>query len=86
MTDVQISIPLPRQVGWVLGLLSKRSCYRADGKPKQRYPSFGSAATAAYQMERKTGREFDAYRCPRCWLRNRLRRWGWHIGGTVSPS
>lgn len=82
----QVSITLPRQVGWVLGLLSKRSCYRADGNPKQRYPSFGSASSAAYKMKQKNGREFDVYRCLRCWIRNRFRHWQWHIGGTMNPA
>ncbi len=60
----------------LLGLASKRSCYRADGRPKQRYPTRGSAEKAARQVSGKTGRDFDVYRC---WFHCRR----WHFGGTV---
>jgi hypothetical protein len=70
------SVRVPWRIAWVLGLVSKRSCYRADGTPKIRYGSEGSAAMAAHHMGRKTGKNYDVYRC---WFHCRK----WHIGRSV---
>jgi hypothetical protein len=63
------------RIKWLLGLMSKRSHYNAAGKPKQQY-SKASAMKAAIAMTKKTGRQFDTYRC---WFYCRH----WHIGGSV---
>lgn len=65
------------RVYWILGLLSKRSCYRMDGKPKQRHKTREAAEKAANSLSNKTGRDMEAYRC---WFRCRK----WHIGGAVN--
>lgn len=61
---------------WLLGLISSRSCYNAAGKPKVRFTTRESAQKAADSMSRKTGRQFDVYRC---WFHCRQ----WHFGGSV---
>ena len=48
---------------WLLGLISKRSCQRADGRPKQRHQTRRAAEKAAASMARDSGRQFDVYRC-----------------------
>lgn len=65
-----------RRWHWLLGLASRRSCYRADGRPKERYPTRAAAERAAAAVGKKFGRELEAYRC---WLRCRR----WHVGGVA---
>jgi hypothetical protein len=65
------------KIYWLMGLISKRSCYRSDGRPKQKYPTKEAAERAAIAIEAKHGSKLDAYRC---WFRCRK----WHIGSSVT--
>lgn len=62
-----------RKWHWLLGLLSKRSCYTLNGKPKIRYGSRDTALRAAEKLSISYGKPMDAYRC---WFRCRK----WHVG------
>lgn len=58
--------------GHLLGILSPRSHYNANGKPKIEYGSKASAVRAAEAMSKKRGVYFSNYKCLHCK--------GYHIG------
>lgn len=64
------------RIAWLLGLISKRSCQRADGSSKVRYGSRVTAEIAALVLSTKYNKPMDAYRC---WFHCRK----WHIGESV---
>lgn len=73
MTD---TLTLAQRWAWLRGLISKRSCFNDRGIPKIRFNTREQAQRAADSLSRKSGRQFDVYRC---WFHCRK----WHFGGTV---
>lgn len=52
--------------GHMIGLFSRRSHWRSDGKEKQGYNTKASAEKSAHAMGKKTGWYYSNYRCPWC--------------------
>ncbi len=52
--------------GHLIGLFSRRSHWRSDGKEKQGYNSKETATKSAHSMGKKTGWYYSNYRCPWC--------------------
>ena len=49
-----------------------REHWRADGRPKTRYPSQAEANRSSLQLRLEAGADLDPYRCGVCA--------GWHLG------
>jgi hypothetical protein len=52
--------------GHLIGLFSRRSHYREDGKEKVGYNTKETAKKSADSMAKKTGYYYSNYRCPWC--------------------
>lgn len=53
-------------------LPSGREHWRADGRPKTRFPSEGDANRSSLRLRLEAGADLDPYRCGFCG--------GWHLG------